>query len=132
MINSRHSSDSNEQGAVNAVNRLLVGVLAALVLGFSGLTAIPQSSEAYYLPRVSPKLAEQQTYRLLRTYPGWRYRDYGFVDCRNGRISRASYACRFGYQRGSRCSRGRVRTVGFNDGFERFYRSFLSGYRYDC
>jgi len=83
--------------------------LAAMsLLVFLGLSA---STEAYPVehPAIGEYIAEARVYRVLREYPGWRYRQVGYVDCRHGRINSYTWACRVGWANYGHCRQGRIR-----------------------
>lgn len=104
--------------------KLTLAVAAVLV---SGALVIPPAAEAYRVPTVTESIAEEFAGRLLRQLPGWRYRQYGYIDCRGGRISRTEWSCRVGWIYGRGCRRGRVRVRGgYIENGNKFYRSHAS------
>lgn len=85
----------------------------ALLLSVGAVLALVGSAEAY---RYHPPLGQGQAERYARTflfkkYPGWRYREAGYVDCRFGRINRYTRACRVGWVKGRNCWLGRLRVA---------------------
>jgi hypothetical protein len=67
-----------------------------------------------HVPAVDKRTAELVVGRSLRKdYPGWRRRDYGYIDCDGGRISRIHWACAVGWGTdGGRLRCGRARVTG--------------------
>ena len=88
----------------------LKAVWGAALLG----TLVLSSSAWAYIAR--PTIGEHQAEKdvaqfLHKNYPGWRYRQYGYLDCRNGRLNRYTWACRVGWLSGNKCRQGRVRVT---------------------
>lgn len=82
--------------------------LVVLGVAVGLLAAAPASAYRYH-----PPLREGQAERyarafLVKHYPGWRYRQEGYVDCRFGRINRYTRACRVGWRKGGNCWLGRM------------------------
>lgn len=81
----------------------VIGVLVGALV-FAG------SAAAYVeRPGVGEAAAEQRVAKFLRTYPGWRYREDGFIDCWRGRINGYTWGCRVAWWSGRRCRQGRIR-----------------------
>lgn len=78
---------------------LLVGLLVPAGAGAS--VEHPAIGEAAAFERT-------QSY-LAKTYPGWRSRKYGYIDCRRGRINAYIFSCAVGWIRGYNCWQGRTR-----------------------
>lgn len=86
---------------------------AAFLVLLTGLVFPQEALADNGRPTVRRPIAERQTRGfLVQNYPSWRYRAFGFVDCRRGRINRYTWACRVGWGRGETCHRGRVRVTG--------------------
>lgn len=84
--------------------------LASVGLGVLLLALFASSAVAYvYHPTLQEGAAERRTLKFLHDYPGWRYREVGYLDCRFGRINRYTWVCRVGWRQGSKCRQGRVR-----------------------
>jgi hypothetical protein len=94
----------------------------AVVAAFFVLVGSAQSYVEY--PTIHEGEAESHAVHVLHDYPGWRYRNYGYVDCRNGRLNNYSWACRVGWISGSKCRQGRIRVENeYSEGRTIYYRS---------
>lgn len=92
--------------------------------------AMPGAASASRVPTVTQGIAEEMAGRNLRAFPGWRYRQYGYIDCAHGRINRTEWSCRVGWIHSGGCRRGRVRVYGeyVYEG-RKFFASNFKGYR---
>ncbi|HTR74240.1 MAG TPA: hypothetical protein VMH33_03145 [Solirubrobacterales bacterium] len=93
--------------------------LATLALA---LTAAP----ALAFVSINQQEAEWDTNKVLRQYPGWRYKQWGYVDCENGRINGDSWSCKVGWGARRRCRTGRLRITNkyrMSDGVIHFHWS---------
>lgn len=91
---------------------------------------MPAFANANYVesPTIHERAAKKDTAQFLhKNYPGWRYRQYGYVDCRNGRINRYTWTCRVGWVSGSKCRQGRARVM--NEYREGSYVYYLISFR---
>jgi hypothetical protein len=82
--------------------RLLPLSLIAIVM-----LALPAPALAF--PPIYQAEAEEDVEATLREYPGWRYRQWGYVDCDHGRIRGNVWACEVAWGAGRRCREGRIR-----------------------
>lgn len=97
-------------------------------LGAAGALALSGSALAYVeRPPIREHVAERRVAKYLRDYPGWRYREGGFIDCRQGRINGYAWACRVAWWSGRRCRHGRVRIT--NEYAERGVTYYLTSSR---
>ncbi|HEV2858977.1 MAG TPA: hypothetical protein VGW80_11315 [Solirubrobacterales bacterium] len=89
------------------MKRLILAGLALVALW------LPSSAAAYVEhPGIGEEAAFIQTQHFMaKTYPGWRSRAVGYIDCRNGRINGYSWSCAVGWARGRNCWQGRVRVT---------------------
>ncbi len=83
--------------------------VAAVLVGSFLVLASQAQGYANPHPLISERTAERGVLRFLHSYPGWRYRRYGYVDCRFGRINSYSWGCRVGWVGSGHCRLGRVR-----------------------
>jgi hypothetical protein len=74
-------------------------------------------------PTITEHQAEGDAYQFLhRTYPGWRHKRYGYVDCGHGRINRFTWSCGVGWVSGrSNCWQGRLRIENLEYELGTFY-----------
>jgi len=85
--------------------KVRLGVIAVAVALLVPATASGWTEK----PAIGESFAQSAVSKYLRKYPGWRYRQDGFVDCRRGRINGYTWACRVAWWSGYRCRQGRVR-----------------------
>ncbi|HEU5253662.1 MAG TPA: hypothetical protein VFU16_10105 [Solirubrobacterales bacterium] len=87
------------------MKRILLGAIVLV-----GLLA-PAGASAYVEhPAIGEAAAFERTQSYLaKTYPGWRTRKYGYIDCRHGRINGYIWSCAVGWIRGYNCWQGRTR-----------------------
>lgn len=85
--------------------------LAVLLTTMLACLALSASAQAYVEhPYIGERAASEDTQQFLaRTYPGWRTRKYGYIDCRHGRIAGYIWSCKVGWIRGYNCWQGRAR-----------------------
>lgn len=85
-------------------------MLGGALLSVLVLSGIAWAYVAY--PTIREHQAEEDVAQFLhKNYAGWRYRQYGYIDCRNGRLNRYTWACRVGWRSGRKCRQGRVRIM---------------------
>lgn len=102
----------------------IMGVgLAVLMIGAVGAPAAQAS------PKIGYHQAESAGYHNLRQVSIWRYRTYGALNCKNGRISRSDWSCRYYVEKGNTCGLGKIRVHAY--GSNRV-KSFLKGKHYPC
>lgn len=83
---------------------------AAVIGVVLGALVIPSSAGAYVeRPGIGEHSAELSVAKYVRQFPGWRYREDGFIECRRGRINGYMWACRVAWWTLPRCRHGRVR-----------------------
>jgi hypothetical protein len=63
-------------------------------------------------PTVRRADAQYLTLAALHENRNWRQRDWGFVDCREGRINRTHWRCKLGWVNGAYCFQGRAQVEG--------------------
>ena len=89
-------------------NAFALAVAAVLALWVAASPTLADNGR----PSVQKPLAERYSYGILREFASWRYKDFGFVDCNQGKINRYTWACRAGWGQGHLCHRGRVQIYG--------------------
>ena len=105
--------------------------LKVVLLTAVALLALVAIAQSYFIPHIHKGEAESRTASFLhQQYASWRYRQEGYIDCDNGRISNIAWACRVGWISGRTCRLGRVRiTNEYGDGHTIYYDIHFVGRR---
>jgi len=83
---------------------------ALLVLAAPGAFSATAAARYQEHPWLGEAAAHSDTqHYLARTFAGWRAREYGYIDCRYGRVNSYIWICAVGWIRGYNCKQGRVR-----------------------